>query len=135
MTLDDIPYPHLINTDQPNIESAMLQCYYATRSVYAFNILQCTPSSPKTVIIATQAVDNIMYIGLNYCKDVSSEQVDHTLNAVKSQQLVIDTIETDMLPVILPRSVMGTMKINVNQHQLIYWNEYINKYSHAFRNR
>lgn len=136
MTLRQVPYPHIMDLSQDHsLADALLQQYHLVRETHAFEVLSGRKSSPKTLIMATQAVDNIMYIGINCCDNVSAEQVDAACNDINWAHPDFDTVNTNVLPIILTMMLMGIMKVAVSSKQLIYWNEYVKKYSHALANR
>lgn len=132
MIFANIPYPHITNINQDtSAVDVMLQQYYLVRETNAFEVLSNNRASPKTIITAAQALDNIMHIGINYCNDVSQKQVESQTKTINWQYPNFEKIEQDVLPIVLVKLILGVMKIHVGSKLLINWNDYVNKYSHA----
>lgn len=136
MTVDNLPYPHLTCVDHNTTAvDAMLQCYKIAREENLFYSLSQQKSHPKNIITSTMALDNILYISLNYCNDVTQQQVESQVKNINWQYPNFEKIEQDVLPLILVKLLLGIMKIHVESKLLINWSGFIHKYAHAMPNK
>lgn len=136
MTLLNLPYPHLVSVDHTaSAADVMLQQYHLIQEENVFHKLANDKSHPKIIIIAIQALDNILHIALNHCDDVSIEQVEPVIETFDWRHPNFETIEQDVLPIVLIKLLMGISKIHVVPKLIINWQGFINKYAQAMPNK